>query len=115
MIKLRKLLRVKGFRVGYFIMSRQAIFEASVQYFLEPIVPLLQDESVSEIMVNGHNDIYVERAGKLVHTDLKFQSEDALLSAIHNVTMGGPGDYRGASGARCPIARRFPRSCRNTA
>ncbi|MCC6123756.1 MAG: CpaF family protein [Pirellulales bacterium] len=66
-------------------MARQAIFEASVQYFLDPIVPLLNDDSVSEIMVNGHEEIYIERAGKLVHTGLRFASEDALLSAIHNV------------------------------
>ena len=37
------------------LMSRQAIFEASVSYFLEPIAQFLADESVSEIMVNGHD------------------------------------------------------------
>ena len=66
-------------------MSRQAIFEASVHYFLDPISSLLDDESITEIMVNGHNDIYVERRGKLQHTGLRFASEDALLSAIHNI------------------------------
>lgn len=66
-------------------MSRQAIFEASVRYFLEPIAQFLGDESVSEIMVNGYSDIYVERYGKLEHTDARFASDDALLSAIHNV------------------------------
>ncbi len=66
-------------------MSRQAIFEASVQYFLEPIRHLLSDESVSEIMVNRCDDVYIERNGKLEHTGLRFQSDDALLSAIHNV------------------------------
>jgi pilus assembly protein CpaF len=66
-------------------MSRQAIFEASVNYFLEPIGPYLDDESVTEIMVNGFDDIYIERQGKLQHTPARFPSEDALLSAIHNV------------------------------
>jgi pilus assembly protein CpaF len=66
-------------------MSRQAIFEASVNYFLEPIGAFLNDESVTEIMVNGFDDIYVERRGKLHHTDARFPSNDALLSAIHNV------------------------------
>ena len=50
-------------------MSRQAIFEASVHYFLEPIRHLLDDESVSEIMVNRFDDVYIERDGKLEHTD----------------------------------------------
>ncbi len=50
-------------------MSRQAIFEASVGYFLEPIGAFLADESVSEIMVNGYDCVYVERRGRLVRTD----------------------------------------------
>ena len=66
-------------------MSRQAIFEASVQYFLEPILPLLEDESVTEVMVNGYDNVYIERHGRLQHTDAAFASDDALLSAIHNV------------------------------
>ena len=66
-------------------MSRQAIFETSVQYFLEPIGHLLNDESVSEIMVNRADDVYIERNGKLEHTDVRFANDDALLSAIHNI------------------------------
>jgi len=66
-------------------MSRQAIFEASASYFLQSIGPLLMDESVTEIMVNGFDEIYVERHGKLEHTSARFASEDALLSAIHNI------------------------------
>lgn len=66
-------------------MSRQAIFEASVRFFLEPIAEVLEDESVTEIMVNGPDDVYIERRGRLHYTGLKFGSEDALLSAIHNI------------------------------
>jgi len=66
-------------------MSRQAVFEASAKYFLEPIGPLLEDDSVTEIMVNGHEEVFVERHGKLEETTARFASADALLSAIHNV------------------------------
>jgi pilus assembly protein CpaF len=66
-------------------MSRQTIFEASVQYFLEPIAHLLGDESVTEIMVNRFDDVYIERGGKLEHTGIRFANDDALLSAIHNI------------------------------
>ncbi|OHB66892.1 MAG: hypothetical protein A2V70_15015 [Planctomycetes bacterium RBG_13_63_9] len=66
-------------------MSREAIFEASVGFFLEPIARFLDDESVTEIMVNGFDDVFVERHGKLERTNAKFASDDALLSAIHNV------------------------------
>jgi len=66
-------------------MSREAIFEASVNYFLEPIVPFLEDETVTEIMVNGPDEVYVERHGQLEATGARFPSEDALLTAIQNV------------------------------
>jgi pilus assembly protein CpaF len=66
-------------------MARQAIFEASVRFFLEPIAEVLEDDSVTEIMVNGPDTIYVERRGRLIYTGLTFGSEDALLSAIHNI------------------------------
>ena len=66
-------------------MSRQAIFEASARYFLEPIASYLDDESVTEIMVNGFDEIYIERGGRLLRTESRFASDDALLSAVHNV------------------------------
>ena len=66
-------------------MSREAIFEASVKYFLSPLSEFLEDETVTEIMVNQFDQIYVERQGRLQRTEAKFESEDALLSAIHNV------------------------------
>lgn len=66
-------------------MSREAVFEASVQYFLSPIGSYLQDGSVSEIMVNRFDQIHIERRGRLERTDARFESEDALMSAIHNV------------------------------
>lgn len=66
-------------------MSRESIFAASVDYFLRPIGPLLRDDSVTEIMVNRFDQIYIERGGRLSKTDASFVSEDALLSAVHNV------------------------------
>jgi pilus assembly protein CpaF len=66
-------------------MARQAVFEASVRYFLGPIGEFLEDESVSEIMVNGHARIYVERRGRIERTNAQFASEDALLSAVRNI------------------------------
>jgi len=65
--------------------GRQTIFEASVRFFLEPILSFLEDDSVTEIMVNRYDDIYIERRGKLEHTNARFPSDDALVSAIHNV------------------------------
>lgn len=66
-------------------MTREAIFEASVGYFLSPIAHLLDDDSVTEIMVNRFDHVYIERAGQLYETEARFETEDALLSAVHNI------------------------------
>ena len=65
--------------------GRERIFEATLDYFLGPIREHLQDESVTEIMVNGFREVYIERAGRLIKTGSRFASEDSLRSAIHNV------------------------------
>jgi pilus assembly protein CpaF len=49
---------------------------------LGPIQPLVEDDRVTEVMVNGIDHIYVEMGGKLVLTNLKFQDEDQLLNVI---------------------------------
>jgi pilus assembly protein CpaF len=65
--------------------ARDRIFEATLDYFLGPIRSHLLDETVTEIMVNGFNEVYIERAGRLFKTQDRFPSEDALRSAVHNV------------------------------
>lgn len=46
---------------------------------------LLAEPSVSDILVNGYNHIYVERFGKLELTPLKFQSESHLMNIIDRI------------------------------
>jgi pilus assembly protein CpaF len=52
---------------------------------LGPLEDLLADDSVSEIMVNGADVVFVERGGRLVHTTLQFSSERALLGVIERL------------------------------
>jgi len=52
---------------------------------LGPIEDLLADQSVSEIMVNTWNQIYVERAGKIQRSEKKFLSEQQLMNAISRI------------------------------
>ena len=66
-------------------MSRQAVFEASLRYFLTPIGQFLEDPSVTEVMVNGHHQVFIERSGQIEPTDACFLSEDALRSAVNNL------------------------------
>src|SRR5207248_2567130 len=49
---------------------------------LGPIEPLIRDDRVTEVMVNGIDHVYVEMAGKVVLTNIKFQDEDQLLNVI---------------------------------
>ncbi len=66
-------------------MSLQAVFEASLRYFLSPIGEYLEDPSVTEIMVNGPRQIFVERKGCIEKTDAFFPDEDSLRSAVNNL------------------------------
>ncbi len=52
---------------------------------LGPLEIFLQDESVSEIMVNGADTIFIERNGKLKKTDLTFLNETHLLKIIQQI------------------------------
>ncbi len=46
---------------------------------------LLADESITEVMVNAFDDIYIERNGKLQHTDVIYSDHDAVMSTIERI------------------------------
>jgi pilus assembly protein CpaF len=50
-----------------------------------PLEPYLRDPEVSEIMVNGHDQIYVERAGRLYPVDTAFTDESHLRRTIEKI------------------------------
>ncbi len=52
---------------------------------LGPLEPLLQDPTVNDILVNRCDRIYVERAGKLQPTDIKFRDETHLRKIIEKI------------------------------
>jgi len=52
---------------------------------LGPLEPLLADESISDIMINGPDQVYVERKGKLEHTDVVFQDNRHLLNIAQRI------------------------------
>ncbi|RME77236.1 MAG: FHA domain-containing protein, partial [Planctomycetota bacterium] len=53
--------------------------------FLEPIKEFLKRDDVSEIMINGPDQIYIETGGKLVLTDAKFKNDEAVQAAVMNI------------------------------
>ncbi|MEW6432959.1 MAG: CpaF family protein, partial [Myxococcota bacterium] len=60
------------------------MYTESLRAFLKPILPYLDDEAVSEIMINGPEDIWIEKKGLLTKVDARF-SEEGLLGAARNM------------------------------
>lgn len=52
---------------------------------LGPLEPLLADERISDILINGHEQVYVEIGGELELSDAHFASEDHLLRIINRI------------------------------
>jgi len=52
---------------------------------LGPLEPLLKDETITDILVNGHNTVFVERNGLLERVPTRFQDERHLLRIIQRI------------------------------
>jgi len=67
--------------------ERQRLFEAIVAEILGfgPIEILLADENVSEVMVNGPKDIFVERRGNLSRANIVFENNDHVMRIIDRI------------------------------
>ncbi|MGB9593316.1 MAG: CpaF family protein [Anaerolineae bacterium] len=64
---------------------------ALLQYLQEqlvgygPIDPLLDDDTITEIMVNGPDEVYIERGGKITRADVRFQDDDHVIRVIQRI------------------------------
>ncbi len=66
-------------------MGTNLAFEASLEFFLGPVMTLMRDPEVTEIMVNGHHNVYVEKHGRLELTPLHFTTEIDVQAAANNI------------------------------
>jgi pilus assembly protein CpaF len=68
-------------------MERTRLLEAVIAEVLAfgPIEPLLRDPTVSEIMINGPRQVWVERNGRLVRTDVQFDDDDHVRRIIDRI------------------------------
>ncbi|HEY3310477.1 MAG TPA: ATPase, T2SS/T4P/T4SS family [Anaerolineales bacterium] len=67
--------------------ERQRLFEQiSAEILgLGPLQPLLEDDTITEIMVNGAKNIYIERKGKLVRVPVAFEGNDHVMRVIDRI------------------------------
>ena len=67
--------------------ERKRLFDQIVSEILGlgPLEPLLQDETITEIMVNGPKNLYIERKGKLVRVPETFESNDHVMRIIDRI------------------------------
>lgn len=61
------------------------IYSETTRHFLSPVLPLLDDPSVSEVLINGHETVFFERSGRLERSEFTFPSHAALLAAARNI------------------------------
>ena len=55
---------------------------------LGPLEPLLKDESINDILINGPYQVYVERRGELELTPVRFRDNDHLLRIVNRIVAG---------------------------
>jgi pilus assembly protein CpaF len=61
------------------------IYQETLRHFLAPIWPLMEDGTVSEVLINGHDKVYFERSGRLHLSELSFPTEERLMIAVRNI------------------------------
>ena len=68
-------------------LRRAEIYRLTLRHFFGPVAKeLYDDESVTEVLINGHDQIYVERKGRLQKLENRsFVSEAALQAAVNNL------------------------------
>ncbi|HMR09352.1 MAG TPA: CpaF family protein [Polyangiaceae bacterium] len=63
-------------------MIPQDVFEEALLEFFSPVRPFLDDPKVSEVMINGPDQVFIEKGGQLFLTDVKFEGAEALMAAL---------------------------------
>jgi pilus assembly protein CpaF len=67
--------------------ERHRLFEQIVAEIVGfgPLQPLLEDDSITEVMVNGAKNIYVERKGRLTRVPMAFESDEHVMRIIDRI------------------------------
>jgi len=76
-------------RVNLATPVREQLFHDIINELLGfgPLQPLLDDTSISEVMVNGAKNVYIERDGKLIRTNVTFDDDEQVLRVIDRIIL----------------------------
>ena len=82
-----RILNEDGIRVPLNFTEREKLIEEILDEVLGlgPLEPFLQDPTVSDILVNTYNQIYLERFGRLEHTNARFKDDAHLMKIIDKI------------------------------
>lgn len=62
-----------------------SVFQDAIKQLLAPINDLLEDPSVSEVMINGPHEIFIEKSGLVTLSPNKFPDEEALMASMRAI------------------------------
>jgi len=65
--------------------SLETVFAQTLGIYMAPVKEFMEDPTVSEILINGPDEIYVERRGRLSLTDARFEHEDHVAALAKNI------------------------------
>jgi len=65
--------------------TNKKIFIATIRNFLAPVIEYIDDESVSEILINGPKTIFIKKKGKLILTNTSFEDDASLQATARNI------------------------------
>lgn len=93
--EVRELLNGLSFEIAEYMLlcakERENLIErafCSLRCEYGPLQPLLSDSSITEIMVNGASDVYIEKSGKIMRSEMYFESTEELENIIRKMAAG---------------------------
>ncbi len=81
----REYVREQNFPVNAKELDELIIDTTNEMLGLGPLEPLLKDDTIADILVNSHEQIFIERFGQLEETDIQFKDEDHLLRIVTKI------------------------------
>ncbi|MCX7978786.1 MAG: CpaF family protein [Bdellovibrionaceae bacterium] len=67
------------------MIEQGGVFRETIRQALGPVITYLEDSTVTEILINGPEEVFVERKGKLERVPARFADEDSLRAAVNSI------------------------------